>query len=147
TQLQPQGVVFLPYRVDGVVAATSTGNIARFNYCLGCEFFSSAGKVVFTSLHRTVTFKVGLDPYTRVVTGPLIVRAYDAQGNVVASNSVTVTSGAGYSASVTVSTSMPLIAALTVELGPSLPVGPIIGLSELSFDDIPGHPDFALFGP
>ncbi|HZS38874.1 MAG TPA: hypothetical protein VFF06_18705, partial [Polyangia bacterium] len=149
TQFQAQGVTFLPYNgVNGVVRAAATGKVAQFDSCFACEFYNSGGKVVFSTLHQTVTFHAGLASTTPAVTGPLLMQVYDAGGNVLGSTSVNVTSGTDFTTALTVTVPTARIAAATIEVGQSIAETDVVAISDLSFEDNATMlPDFSLDGP
>lgn len=148
-QLVGEGVRFIPYSnsIKGRVASTPEGNIAEFDYCLGCEFFPSVANIVFTNEHKTVTVHLGL------VLGPQIsvnreihVDAFDAAGTLVASQPLIITSGTGFNYAMTVTSATTNIASLVIHPINDPAANADIGIKDILFDDSPATPDFLLQG-
>ena len=153
-QLQSNGVKFVPYtgRVTPTIIVTSAGNVADFNHCegsIGCEFFASGARGIFSDPHRFLKIHTGLVPGSTPFEAQISLTAYDANGQIVSSSSAMVTAGAGFSTEIVATSPVANIVSFVVQATDDPAQNANIALLNLEFDP-PGpmrSPDFILEGP
>lgn len=145
TQLQSQGLVFVPYYgVSGITGTAPAGTIATFDYAPGIEFPPSGAKVQLTALHALVGAHVGLIPNT----GPTVMTltAFDSSGQVIGTSVATVTPASGFSTQLQYSSASANIASFTVVPTLDANTSPLAVL-DFTLDNGSTSPDFAIGTP
>jgi RHS repeat-associated protein len=146
-------ITFLKYqnKVGGIVVDTPRGRVASFTDCSGCEFFSSGATIAFKMPHRTVMLHTGLLPVKGLAVRRLLrLTAFDVDGKPLKTDFADVTAGEGFGTALTVSTTTPQIATVTLEAIDDPSANASIALRDVVYFEnaLPDEgPDFVLGAP
>jgi hypothetical protein len=151
-QLLGQGIRFVPYLdiAQGQIVSVPGGNVARFDYSAGTEFYARGAHAIFKDFHQSLVLHVGLAPKPELpgYQAQLVLTAYDAGNNPVGTATAHVTAGAGYSTEMRISTGSPNILSFVLDAPTDAAKSAPIAIMDIAVEDPTQRtPDYVLDAP